>query len=264
MPPGAETFRTSADAYEKFVGRYGPTLARGLLDFAGAESGMSALDVGCGPGALTTALVESLGAKNVKAVDPSEPFVEACASKHPGVDVREAPAEQLPFEDGEFDLALSQLVINFMAEPVSGVAEMARVTRQGGTVASCVWDYSGEMTLLRAYWDAALEVDPDGAAARDEGVAMPWCREGELGDLFRAAGLSSVRDGSIHASARFESFDELWWPLTVGVGPSGAYCKSLEEPVRAELRNGFQRRLGAGDMPFEVPARAWVASGIAS
>ena len=173
--PGAETFRASADAYNRFVGRYGPELATALIDFAGVEPGMRTLDVGCGPGALAAALVERLGAARVSAVDPSAPFAEACRARLPGVDMVEADAEALPFADGAFDAALSQLVVNFMPDGEAGVREMARVTRPGGTVASCVWDYGGEMTLLRTFWDAAREVDPERGAAADEGVVMRWC-----------------------------------------------------------------------------------------
>ena len=187
--PGTETFRASADAYDRFVGRYGPELATALIDFAGVEPGMRTLDVGCGPGALAAVLVERLGAARVSAADPSAPFVDACRARLPGVEVVEAGAEALPFADGAFDAALSQLVVNFMRDGEAGVREMARVTRPGGIVASCVWDYGGEMTLLRAFWDAAREVDPERGAAADEGIVMRWCAEGELADLWRAAGL---------------------------------------------------------------------------
>lgn len=186
--PGADTFRASADAYDRFVGRYGSELATGLIDFAGVEPGMRTLDVGCGPGALAAALVERLGAARVSAADPSAPFVDACRARLPGVNVVEAGAEALPFADGAFDAALSQLVVNFMRDGEAGIREMARVTRPGRIVASCVWDYGGEMTLLRAFWDAAREVDPERAAAADEGVVMRWCGDGDLGRLWQLAG----------------------------------------------------------------------------
>jgi SAM-dependent methyltransferase len=259
--PGAETFRASADAYDRFVGRYGRELGTGLIDFAGVEPGMRALDVGCGPGALAALLVERLGTASVSAVDPSTPFVDACRARLPGVEVVEAAAESLPFADGAFDAALSQLVVNFMRDSEAGVREMARVTRNGGIVASCVWDYGGEMTLLRAFWDAAREVDPERGAAADEGVVMRWCAEGELAELWRAAGLGSVRFGSLVVSATYADFEDLWSPLPTGVGPAGAFCKSLDENDRAALRDAFRRRLGVGDGAFELTARAWSVVG---
>jgi SAM-dependent methyltransferase len=261
MMPGADTFRAPADAYDRHVGRYGPQLASAFIEFVGVERGMRALDVGCGPGALTAALAGRLGPANVSAADPSRPFAEACRARLPRVEVAVAAAESLPFRDDTFDVALSQLVVNFMADAVAGVQEMARVTRPGGVVASCVWDYAGEMTLLRAFWDAAREVDPERAAAADEGVVMRWCGEDELAELWRRAGLRDVRFGSVVVRASYAGFDDLWSPLPTGVAPSGAFCKSLDEDRRAALREAYGRRLGVGDAPFELSARAWAAAG---
>jgi SAM-dependent methyltransferase len=260
--PGAETFRASADAYDRFVGRYGAQLAAALIDFAGVEPGTRALDVGCGPGALAAELAKRLGTANVAAADPSEPFVEACRARLPEVEVVVAGGEVLPFAGRTFDAALSQLVVNFMSDPETGVREMARVTRPGGVVASCVWDYAGEMTLLRAFWDAARDVDPERAAAADEGVVMRWCAEGELAELWRAAGLREVRFGSLVVSAAYADFEDLWSPLPTGVAPSGAFCKSLSEDRRAALHDAYRRRLGIDDGPFELTARAWAVAGI--
>src|SRR5215207_11250181 len=255
--PGAETFHASADAYDRFVGRYGPSLASALVGFAGVKPGMRTLDVGCGPGALSAALVDQLGAASVSAADPSTPFVDACKTRLPGVDVVEAPAEALPFADGTFDATLSQLVVNFMGDPEAGVREMARVTRPGGVVASCVWDYAGEMTLLRAFWDAAREVDPDRGAAADEGVVMRWCGEGELAELWRDAGLRDVRSGPLEARASYTGFEDLWTPLLSGIAPSGAFVKSLDDAGRAALHDAYRSHLGVGEGPFELSARAW-------
>ena len=186
--PGAETFRASADAYDHWVGRYGRSLAEAFIEFAGVQPGARALDIGCGPGALTAALAERVGVDNIWAVDPSGPFVEACRSRLPGVEVAVAAAEELPFADGAFDIVLSQLVVNFMDDAEAGVREMTRVTRPGGIVASCVWDYAGEMTLMRAFWDAAREVEPERAALADEGAVMRPASEEELAELWSARG----------------------------------------------------------------------------
>jgi SAM-dependent methyltransferase len=223
---------------------------------------MRAVDVGCGPGALTAALVERLGADNVAAADPSEPFVDACRERLPGVHVVVAAAEELPFLDDAFDVALSQLVVNFMRDAEAGVREMARVTRPGGVVASCVWDYAGGMTLLRAFWDAARDVDPEGAALADEGVVMRWCSEPELAELWRRAGLIEIGTETLVARATYESFDDLWAPLPTGIAPSGAFTKSLDAKRRAALHDAYRRRLGVGDGPFELDARAWAVRGV--
>jgi len=260
--PGAATFRTPAEAYDRHVGRYGRELARALIDAAGLRPGHRALDVGCGPGALTSELVDLLGAGHVAAVDPSAPFAEACRRRLPGVDVQVASAEALSFEDDVFDHALAQLVVNFMTDPPAGVREMQRVTRPGGTVAAAVWDYAGEMTLLRRFWDAAVALDPS-AADRDEGRCMPFCTPAELGGLFSTAGLADVRVAPVVVAAGYDDFEDLWRPLELGVAPSGAYATSLPSDQRTALKADLRRRLGVGDEPFRLTARAWIATGLA-
>ena len=175
-----------------------------------------------------------------------------------------AAAERLPFASGAFDAAVAQLVVNFLADAPAGVREMARVTRPGGVVAACVWDYGGGMTLLRAFWDAAREVAPDRGAAADEAVVMPWCADGDLARLWRDAGIGDVRSGALVARADYAGFGDLWAPFPTGVAPSGAFCAALDDDRRAALRAALRRRLGVGDAPFALIARAWVVAGVAA
>ena len=258
--PGAATFRTQAEAYDRHIGRYGPELAQALIATAGMRRGERALDVGCGPGALTAELVARLGAQRVAAVDPSPSFADACRARLPGLHVEVASAEELPFGDREFDHALSQLVVNFMSDAPAGLREMRRVTRGGGTIAAAVWDYSGQMTLLRRFWDAAVAVDP-AAVDRDEGRCMPYCTPAELGALWSAADLADVQVSAAVVAAGYEGFDDLWQPLELGVAPSGAYVADLPPERRGALKEELRRRLGVGDGPFRLTARAWVATG---
>lgn len=253
------TFEASAEVYDRHVGRYGPSLSREHAAAARVTPGERALDVGCGPGVLTRVLADVLGAENVAAVDPSEPFVAACRQGVPGADVRAAASESLPFEDGAFDVVLSQLVVNFLADPDAGVREMRRVTRPGGRVSAAVWDYANGMTMLRAFWDAALEVDPE---APDEGRTMQFCRRGELASLFGRAGLAGVESGELVAAAEYESFDDFWAPFPTGLAPSGAYCASLEPDRQEALRRACFRRLASPAGGFTLTARAWYAVGV--
>ncbi len=147
------------DAYDRFMGRYSVLLAPQLADLADIAAGQRVLDVGCGPGALTGELVRRLGADSISAVDPSEQFLAAARERYPGVDVRLATAEGLPFPDGTFDAALAQLVVHFLADPVVGLREMARVTRRGGVVAASVWDHEGQGPLT-LFWRVARDLDP--------------------------------------------------------------------------------------------------------
>ena len=257
---GAATFRTPAGAYDRHVGRYAGELARALCDAAGVRAGRRALDVGCGPGALAAELVSRLGVENVAAAEPSAPFADACRRRLPGVRVEEASAERLPFEDGQFDHALAQLVVNFMTDPLAGVREMARVTRPHGTVGAAVWDYAGEMTLLRRFWDAAVALDP-AASGRDEANCMPFCTPDELSGLWAEAGVAAVAVAAAVVGADYEGFEDLWRALESGAGPSGAYAAALAPEQRAALRDELQRRLGVTSAPFRLTARAWIVTG---
>jgi SAM-dependent methyltransferase len=253
----ARGFAVDAAAYDRFMGRYSVPLAPRLADFAGVVAGQRVLDVGCGPGALTTELVGRLGPAAVSAVDPSEPFVETARKRHSGVDVRRASAEQLPFADREFDTALAQLVVHFMADPVAGLREMARVTREHGVVAACVWDHAGGGGPLAVFWEAAREVDPD---VEDESQ-LAGAREGDLAELLDAAGLLEIDDTVLTVEVAHPSFEEWWEPFTLGVGPAGAYVASLGVEARARLRAGCRRLLPAA--PFVMTGRAWAARGVA-
>jgi SAM-dependent methyltransferase len=216
------------------------------------------LDVGCGPGALTAELVRRVGAERVSAVDPSQPFVEACARRNPGVRVVPGHAEKIPFADASFDAALAQLVLHFVGDPPAAAAEMRRVVRPGGAVAACVWDFGGGMRMLRAFWDSALAIDP---AAPDELVKRRFGRDGEIGELFESAGLDGVVTGALDVEAAYDGFDDLWAGFLSGVGPAGAYCCSFDERRRTILREMLRSRLGLPDGRFSLPARAWYAVG---
>jgi ubiquinone/menaquinone biosynthesis C-methylase UbiE len=252
-------FKGAAEVYDRFVGRYSPQLALAMCEVAGVRPGQRALDVGCGSGALLAALAEVVGGENVTGIDPSEPFVEAARARVPGTRVLVGSAEALPFEDGEFDATLSQLVVNFLTDPEQGLREMSRVTK--GVVAGCVWDYGGGMTMLRDFWEAAAALDPEGAGPLMESFTMRFARPEELEALWREAGLEEVDLGSIDVEAGYDDFDDLWAPFPTGVGPAGAYAASLDAEGQAALREEFERRLGRPEGPFTISARAWAAVG---
>jgi SAM-dependent methyltransferase len=250
------SFDVAATAYDAFMGRYSGLLSPQMADLVGARAGHRAIDVGCGPGALTAELVRRLGHANVAAVDPSTPFVEAARDRLPGVDARLAPAESLPFENDRFDIALAQLVVHFMADPVAGIAEMARVTRPGGVVAACVWDFAGGRSPLSPFWDAVGADDP----ANPGESRLAGARRGHLVELFGAAGLRDVEEHVLVADLEHGTFEDWWDPFTHGVGPAGAHAASLSEDARAALRERIRSSLPGP--PFTVEARAWAARGV--
>jgi SAM-dependent methyltransferase len=251
------SFEVPAEAYDRFMGVHSRQLASQMIDLAGLTSDDRVLDVGCGPGALTTELVELLGAESVAAVDPSESFVFAVGQRHPGIDVRRAAAEALPYPDGAFDAALAQLVVHFMPDPVAGLREMVRVTRSDGVVAACVWDHGGERSPLAPFWQAAHELELD---TLDES-GLPGAREGHLVELFEAAGLRQVEDTELVARVEYSSFDDWWEPYTFGIGPAGAAVAALDPLQKDKVRQRCQELLPSA--PFELVSVAWATRGIA-
>lgn len=250
------SFEVSADAYGRFMGRYSQPLATAFVQLAGVEQGARVLDVGCGTGALTAVLIPLLGADAVSAADPSEPFVEAMRLRFRDVDVRRSTAEQLPYPDDSFDCALASLVVSFMADPVAGLAEMARVVRPGGLVGATVWDHGGTTGPLSPFWGAVLEIDPD---AHDES-ALPGVREGHLAQLFEAAGLRNVNSTTLTVQLALADFNDWWEPYTLGVGPPGDYVARLDDEGRERLKAKCAQ-LFPQSGPFEVAASAWTVLG---
>ncbi len=249
------SFDVAASSYDRFMGRYSAGLAPTFLDFAGVHAGQRVLDVGCGPGALTAELVRRVGPESVSAVDPSDRFIAAARRRHPGVDVRQASAEELPYPDGMFDATFAQLVVHFMTDPVAGLAEMARVTRADGVVAACVWDFAGERAPISAFWQAARELH--GHVEGESG--LPGARAGHLSELFKAAGLQRIEEAALFVSVDHASFDEWWAPFTLGVGPAGAYAHTLPETELLALRERCRDLLRGA--PFTLVATAWAARG---
>ncbi len=257
--PGAATFRTSGAAYDSFMGRYSTALAPKFADFAGVAEGQSALDVGCGPGALTRVLVNRLGAAAVSACDPSETFADEARQVFPGTDIKLGRIEAIPFDESSFDIALAQLVLHFASDPERGAEELRRVVRPGGTVAACVWDFAAGMEMLRAFWDAAQTVDP---TAPDEHKVLRFGKDGEIADLFRSAGFNHVEEAVLEVGAAYSGFDEFWAGFMAGIGPAGAYAVSLEPEAREAVRQELFKKVGSPGGAFGLGATARAAKAV--
>ena len=245
------TFDVAPQDYDRFMGRFSEPLASRFAELADLHPDTCALDVGCGPGALTAELVARLGPRAVWAIDPSASFVESLRHRLPQVDVRAGVAERLPFDDDRFDSVLAQLVVHFMADPVAGLAEMRRVARPGGIVAACVWDHSGGTGPLSMFWRAARDLDDTVVDESD----LAGSRKGHLEELCERAGLTGVESCVLTVRVAFATFEDWWEPFTLGVGPAGGYVARLEEPDRSRLAAHCEELLPAA--PFEVAASAW-------
>jgi hypothetical protein len=144
-----------------------------------------------------------------------------------------------------------------MSDADKGIAEMARVTRPGGTVAAAMWDIpGGGLQMLSHFWRAARELDP---SIPDE-QPRAGVTQGDLVDRFGRAGLLDVTGGTLETSVDYTGFDDYWEPFTGGAGPAtGAFYASLDDAGKATLRDGVRASLPEG--PFALPARAWLALG---
>ncbi len=253
----------SGNAYEPYVGRWSRAVAREFIAWLAPARDARWLDVGCGTGALTEAIIDTTSPDCVDAVDASPAYVLYARRRvhHPRALFDVADACSLPLPAASVDVVVSGLMLNFIPEPSIALAEMLRVVRPGGTVAAYVWDYAGGMQLIRHFWDAAMELDP-GARALDEGARFPGCRTDALEALFRAAGLTAVESCALEVPTHFRSFDEYWAPFLGGQGPAPGYAMSLAEPDRVVLRDRIRARLpAAADGSIELRARAWGVRG---
>jgi SAM-dependent methyltransferase len=258
-PPASENWERG-DPYEQYVGRWSRQVAPLFLSWLGIPAGRRWLDLGCGTGALSAGILDHCSPSSVTGVDPSEGFLETARSRLAGrAEFRKGSATDIPLDDGSVDVVVSGLALNFVPDLRAALAEMTRVTGKQGVVAAYVWDYAGRMELMRTFWDAAVELDPD-VASLDEGARFPLCRPDALRELFESAGLLGVEVTAIEVPTRFSSFEDYWRPFLGGQGPAPAYAMSLDEPSRARLRDRVRNRLLAqADGSIPLTARAWAA-----
>lgn len=246
--------------YEQYVGRWSRQIAPMFLSWLKIPAGRWWLDVGCGTGALCATIVDRCSPSSVAGVEPSEGFLKTAKENLAGrAALHQGSATAIPLDDASVDVAVSGLVLNFVPDPPAALLEMARVTSKGGTIAAYVWDYAARMELIRFFWDAAVELDPE-AAKLDEGARFPLCRPEALERLFAGAELQEVDVKPIDIPTSFSDFDDYWRPFLGGQGPAPAYAMSLGETARARLRDRIRERLPTeanGSIP--LTARAWAA-----
>ena len=252
-----------AEGYDQLMGRWSSRLAPLLIEFADVKDGDQVLDMGCGTGSLTRALLEHLPQSEVVGLDPASPYIEYAGQRltSPRVRFEVGNAQDLPFPDAAFDACLSLLVLNFVPDARRAVTEMSRVTTPGGKMAAAVWDYGEGMEMLRILWDTAVTLDPSTGSRHERN--MPYCRKGELAALCGEAGLQQVEETALTIPLEFSSFEDYWTPFLSGLGPSGSYVSGLPAENQQALRDQLQRSLlvGMEDRPFTLQARAWAVRG---
>jgi SAM-dependent methyltransferase len=264
VPPAQRKDNWAAgNLYEPYVGRWSRLVAKDFLQWLALPAQLDWLDVGCGTGALTQAILQQMQPRSVTGIDPSAGFVDYAKAhvSDPRVTFEVADAQSLPVESARFDAAVSGLVLNFVPKPLLAAQEMARAVRSGGMVAAYVWDYAGKMELMRYFWDAAVELDPD-ASKLAEGLRFPICQPPALVALLDEAGLRDVESRAIDVPTTFRDFDDYWNPFLGGQGPAPGYAMSLSEERRVALRDRIRAMLPiGGDGSIPLIARAWAVRG---
>jgi len=263
MPSNQPALWGSGDAYERYMGRWSRKVAPLFTDWLGAGEGLTWMDVGCGTGVLTSTILDRCDPAAVVGIDSAPAMIETVRQRctDPRASFAEGSAQHLPAEGGMFDVAVSGLVLNFVADKARKLSEMKRVCRPGGTVGLYVWDYAGHMQIMRTFFDAARALDGS-AAAFDDGVKAPECRPGPLAGLFEDAGLAAVEVTALDITAAFDDFDDYWKPFLGGTGSAPKYCASLDEVARMRLREAVRRLIRTGpDGEILLAARAWGVKG---
>ena len=249
--------------YDHYVGRWSRKVAPLFLSWLGIVAGRRWLDVGCGTGALCAAIQQHCAPSSVAGVEPSEGFLRTARERlAPSITFHRGSATEIPLENDSVDAVVSGLVLNFVSDQRAALAEMVRVTSSGGTIGAYVWDYAGKMELMRYFWDAAAELNPD-AAVLDEGTRFSWCRPHALGALFTSAGLRQIQVASIDIPTIFASFEEYWKPFLGGQGPAPAYAMARDEAARTRLRDHIRKRIPVKpDGSIALIARAWAVRAV--
>ena len=255
---------TNARAYEQFMGRWSRLIAPNLIEFAKLpDGGCSVLDVGCGTGSLAFTVAKVCNKCDVVGIDASTEYIDYAISRNNlrNVHFKVCDAANLAFPNATFDVCLSLLALNFIPNAQAAVEEMGRVTKRGGQVLAAVWDYGGRMEMLRIFWTAAATLD--GAARELDEKKMPLCKEGELAQLWKSAGLYDIHEQALEVVMHFRSFLNFWEPFLLGQGPAGMYVRQLGKVRSCALRKEIKRHIGTEDekSSFTLIGRAWAVRG---
>ena len=252
---------SSADAYERYMGRWGQKVAPLFLQWLDAPTNKSWIDIGCGTGGLTELIAGTCKASSIIGVDTSEGFLEIARDRVKNAEFRVGSADNLNIPSDTIDYAVSGLVLNFLPDAHAALAEMTRVVRPGGSVALYVWDYAGHMQIMRYFFDTAILFDAR-SSEFDDGIKAPICRPLALKEAFASTGLINISVNALDITTPFDNFDDYWSPFLGGVGSAPKYCASLEKSIRKKIKAAIKEKLPTGpEGEILLAARAWAISG---
>lgn len=249
---------SAGQSYEHYMGRWSRKIASRFVGWVDPPQNADWLEIGCGTGALTEAILAAANPRSIVSTDKSEDFITHAAAQiaDDRVSFKVAEATDIPLADASVDWVVSALVLNFIPDKLKALDEMRRVLRPNGSAAFYVWDYpGGGMGFIDAFWKSAAAIDPE-AAQLDESERFPFCQKEGLDQLCRDAGATDTEIVAIEEETRFPDFEAFWHPFTLGAGPAPGYVKSLPDERQQMLKDHLADKLGTSG-PVSLPARAW-------
>ena len=254
---------TSGAHYDQWMGRWSRLLAQEFLQWLDLPASLRWIDVCCGSGMVTEAIVERSAPARVVGVDASAAQIRfACEHRaDSNVTFQIADATALPFANSSFDVAVCGLGLNYIPDPGRALEEFRRVIRTGGSAGAYVWDYAQGARFVREFWDAAIAIDSE-AGSFDQALRFPMCTQEGLRSLFDQAELEEIDARPLDVVTRFSDFDDYWEPLLTGQGSAPNYLATRDEQVRTAIRERLRAMLPrTGEGAIELPARAWAIRG---
>jgi SAM-dependent methyltransferase len=237
----ADEIFSDGEVYERLMGRWSRLVGEEFLNWLGLPQGLRWLDVGCGNGAFTEELIARCTPATVMAIDPSDDQL-SYARTRPGTRMTQfqvGDAQKIPFGDASFDIAIMALVLSFLPDPAKAIAEMVRVVRPGGWVATYMWDLPG----------GGAPVTPIYAAVKSLGLAPPLpprpgdTRLDAMRELWKTAGIEAIGSRVIRIQVAFANFDDFWDSNTVPIGPQGKLIQGMSPSAREQLRARLREHL---------------------
>lgn len=250
------------DAYEKIHGHLSRAVGRKFVNWLGLSGGLRWLDVGCGTGAASAMILAEGDPAQVVGIDASQSQI-LYASQHNDdqrAQFQVGDAQSMTFEEDEFDVAISGLVLNLVPDPSKAIAEMKRVVRPSGTVATYIWDIAEDGHPASPLVNGFSHLDPN--APRFGGGGRRMESENDILQLFGEGALANLVTNKIEILVRHKSFEDYWADVLISQGPPGAYLKAMTSKEVVNLKGFLMDTVptnGAGEVVY--PACAWSIRG---
>ena len=249
------------DAYERhLVPVFFRPFAADLATRAAALRPRRVLELAAGTGALTSALLAAAPTASVVATDLNEAMVTAGSAREPRAEWRQADAQELPFEDGGFDLVLCQFGVMFFPDRPAAYAEVRRVMAPQGSFLFSSWGPLASHGFGAAFQAALEESVPEPAPPFLRNVPHGYSDPAAVTADLRAAGLTPAATEEVTLKGTAESAASVATGLLTGT-PVSAALQGREDPqaIEAAVTRRMTERLGSGSVTASMTATVYLA-----